>query len=316
MNDSDHLDTNDSVSAIQFNESLSAGAMIKAAREAAGLHVAALAVSMKVPVKKLEALESDRLDQLPDAVFVRALASSVCRTLKIDPTPVLLKLPQTNAPRLTSDRSGINAPFNPPSDQKHYSAASPANKPVVWLVVALLLAAFAILFLPDLTVNEKVDVVGPPQATVQMPVEVSAKPDLVKPMDVPVVPLTSQVEPQLAAPQQQTLESLPKVTASAQAPSALTAPSSPVTAPLPGAQLAQSAIVFKAKGDSWIEVLDASKAVQLRRIVSAGETVAVSGTLPLSVVIGRVDAVEVEVRGSKFGLSEIARDNVARFEVK
>ena len=54
------------------NEGKSAGAMIRAAREASGLHVAALAFSMKVPVKKLEALESDRLDLLLDSVFVRA----------------------------------------------------------------------------------------------------------------------------------------------------------------------------------------------------------------------------------------------------
>ena len=37
---------------------LTAGMMMRNAREAAGLHVAALAVSMKIPVKKLEALEA------------------------------------------------------------------------------------------------------------------------------------------------------------------------------------------------------------------------------------------------------------------
>ena len=79
---------------------VTAGTLLRRAREAAGLHVAALAVSLKVPVRKLEALESDRYDLLPDAVFVRALASSVCRTLKIDPQPVLDRLPQTAAPRL------------------------------------------------------------------------------------------------------------------------------------------------------------------------------------------------------------------------
>ena len=78
----------------------SAGALLRAARETAGLHVAALAVSMKVPVKKLEALEADRFDLLPDAVFVRALASSVCRNLKIDPAPILSRLPHQHVPRL------------------------------------------------------------------------------------------------------------------------------------------------------------------------------------------------------------------------
>ena len=60
---------------------LSAGTILCQAREAAGLHIAVLAVSLKVPVAKLEALETDRLDELPDAVFARALAASVCRQL-------------------------------------------------------------------------------------------------------------------------------------------------------------------------------------------------------------------------------------------
>ena len=79
----------------------SAGQLLREAREAQGLHVAALAVALKVPVKKLEALEADRLEELPDAVFVRALASSVCRALKIDPAPILEKLPQLNTRVLT-----------------------------------------------------------------------------------------------------------------------------------------------------------------------------------------------------------------------
>jgi cytoskeleton protein RodZ len=74
-----------------------AGAMLRAAREAAGLHVAALAVSLKIPVRRLEALEAERWDELPGAVFTRALAASVCRNLKIDPEPVLARLPA--APR-------------------------------------------------------------------------------------------------------------------------------------------------------------------------------------------------------------------------
>ena len=98
------------VDAVQ-NQELTAGGMMRMAREAAGLHVAALAVAMKIPVKKLEALESDRLDLLHDAVFVRALAASVCRALKMDPAPVLAKLPLTIAPRLSAVERGINAPF-------------------------------------------------------------------------------------------------------------------------------------------------------------------------------------------------------------
>ena len=78
----------------------SAGALLRAARERQGMHVAALAAAIKIPQRKLEALESDRLDELPDATFARALALTVCRALKIDPAPVLAVLPLAGAQAL------------------------------------------------------------------------------------------------------------------------------------------------------------------------------------------------------------------------
>src|SRR3989338_10209706 len=104
---------------LQDEPGVSAGSLIRQAREAAGLHIAALAVALKVPVKKLEALEADRLDLLPDAVFVRALAASVCRTLKIDAGPVLALLPQTGKPNLGQQSAPINAPFRSQIGRAH-----------------------------------------------------------------------------------------------------------------------------------------------------------------------------------------------------
>ena len=69
-----------------------AGAWLKNARQQRGLHIAALAVMLKVPQAKLEALEADRFDLLPDATFARALATAVCRALKVDSGPVLALL--------------------------------------------------------------------------------------------------------------------------------------------------------------------------------------------------------------------------------
>jgi cytoskeleton protein RodZ len=75
-------------------------------------------------------------------------------------------------------------------------------------------------------------------------------------------------------------------------------------------------VVFKAQALAWVEVVDAGGVVQVRRNMAAGETVGVSGVLPLSVVVGRSDTTQVQVRGQAFDLLSIARDNVARFEVK
>lgn len=135
---------------------LTAGSILRSAREAAGLHVAALAVAIKIPVKKLEALESDRLDLLHDAVFVRALAASVCRTLKIDPAPVLAKLPANALPKLSSDERGINTPFHPAGDKNGFSAPAFLTKPQAWLVFFLLTGVGLVLFFPVKEAREPV----------------------------------------------------------------------------------------------------------------------------------------------------------------
>ena len=60
---------------------MTAGDMLREAREAHGLHIDMVAAALKVPPQKLAALEADDIDSLPDPVFARALAASVCRAL-------------------------------------------------------------------------------------------------------------------------------------------------------------------------------------------------------------------------------------------
>lgn len=128
----------------------SAGELLRQAREDGGLHIAALAVALKVSVKKLEALEADRLDLLPDAVFVRAMASSVCRALKIDPAPVLDQLPKTAVPRLEVDGCGLNTPFQTSGDVSRVSILDQLSRPVVLTALALLVGALVLIFFPSM----------------------------------------------------------------------------------------------------------------------------------------------------------------------
>ena len=76
-------------------------------------------------------------------------------------------------------------------------------------------------------------------------------------------------------------------------------------------------VLTAARGESWITVSEAGGKVLLRRLVASGETVKLSGSLPLSVVVGRASNVDVLVRGKAFDLAPLARSGgVARFEVK
>src|SRR5665647_620633 len=139
----------------------SAGAMLRSAREAQGLHIAALAVALKVPVNKLEALETDRFDLLPDTVFVRALAASICRTLKIDPAPILESLPLTIAPGLKTDALGINAPFRMPGDGFGSSFLNQFSRPLMLAVLVFLTGAIVLFYFPF---TRPIEVASPPES--------------------------------------------------------------------------------------------------------------------------------------------------------
>jgi cytoskeleton protein RodZ len=297
---------------------VTAGQLLRQAREAAGLHVAALAVALKVPVRKLEALEEDRLDLLPDAVFVRALASSVCRTLKIDPQPVLDRLPQTAAPRLIQDHDGINTPFRAPSDGAGPSWFDQLSKPVYLAVFALLLAALVVILLPatqgDETAAAKSDMIAAP-----VPVVIPAAPV------EPPAPAAAPAEPAPAAAVASPAPAVPaapavqaKAAPVEKSPAAAAVPPAPVAAAAPATAVpaAGGLVVFRTKGPSWVEVTDAKGVVALRRLLSAGETAGASGALPLAVTVGSANSTEVQVRGQAYDLTPVSRDNVARFEVR
>ena len=283
----------------------SAGTLLRQAREAAGLHIGALSVSLKVPVKKLEALEADRLELLPDAVFARALASSVCRTLKIDPAPVLSRLPDQVMPRLQLESSTTDrASLHPPRALWRAPGLARLPRPVVVVAGLLLMGAVALFFLPSLT-----SVPAPGGADAPASVEASP-PAAASP--VPAAALVNPVPAGAGAP-----AALPALGSTPTTMAALSTPAAslPAPAPVPIANVA-ALVLFKAKGASWVEVTDASGTTQLRKILNPGEAVPVAGVLPLAVVVGRADAVDVQVRGQPFDLAALARDNVARFQVK
>lgn len=296
-------------SALAADGSLTAGAMLRGAREAAGLHVAALAVSMKIPVKKLEALEADKLDLLLDAVFVRALASSMCRALKIDPAPVLEKLPPSSLPKLHSAERSINAPFHVPGQNANLSVPAFLAKPGVLAVLALLLGVLILAVFPDISMRDHFS--ESERITTAAPV--ASKPEIVT---APPVELSVPVSSVVAATTQESAVLVPGVVKAQPVIAAVIGkPVINAVTSDAGGGLAK-VVLFRAKGPTWLEVTDANGGVQIRRTLSAGESVWASGVLPLSIVIGRADAVEVDVRGKAFSLTNIAKDNVARFEVK
>lgn len=305
---------------------MTAGALLRDAREAAGLHIAALAVALKVPVAKLEALEADNFSALPDMVFVRALASSVCRTLKIDPQAVLALLPQGEGPRLSAGDVGLNAPVKGFAGR---SSAAPfkgaGSRSFVWAVGLLLIGAALMMFLPRGLDADLSALLKQPETTTKIPmptgnvaqeisVAVGAEQRVpsAAPAPAPAAAAAAAAGVGVELPAGESIKpagiaSHPIVLPSVEA----SAPSSAPAADAPSGVLA-----FKARSESWIQVRDAAGALVLQRNLAPNELVSVSGVLPLAVVIGRADATEVFVRGKPYDIGPVSRENVARFEVK
>lgn len=292
---------------------------LREAREAAGLHIAALAAALKVPVRKLEALEAGRYGDLPDLTFARALASSACRHLKVDPAPVLEQIPQNPIPALAERDSAINAPFKGSSDAPAPNPLSWLSKPALLGAIVLLLAALVILFLPQSA--------QPPEA---VPVAAPAAP-----MAAPAAPIFQSSAPAAgdsAAPAPAAGSDTPPAAGDGGAPAAPAvepAPSlgpaaNPAATPAPGTQApasgttaAEGAVLrLEARQESWAEVTNGTGTVVLQRLLQPGERVEFSAAPPYAVLLGQAAGVQVTLRGRTFDAAAIARNNVARFEAR
>ncbi len=89
---------------------VSAGALLRQARQAPGGGAGGFGGDVKSAGRKLQALEDEDWQRLPDVVFLRALAQTICRTLHLEAAPVLALLPQQKVTAL-APQGGLNAPM-------------------------------------------------------------------------------------------------------------------------------------------------------------------------------------------------------------
>jgi cytoskeleton protein RodZ len=250
------------------------------------MHIAVLAASIKVAQRKLEALEADRYEELPDITFARALAQAVCRALKIDAEPVLSRLPQGGAGQaqgLVHVSGGLNAPFRDRPGREEPNDHALFRRPVFWATALVLLAAAVLALAPD-NLRQRLDTA---------PAEPAVADVTTTPAPLPQAP-ASEAAPAAAPPAQATSE--------AAAPQA--------AAPAPAA-------VLRATEPSWVEVRDAVGRVLLSRTLQPEESVDFGGALPLQLTIGNARATELRFRGQPVDLAPATgRDNVARLELK
>lgn len=268
---------------------LSAGAMLRAARQAQGLHVAALATQLKISPRKLEALEADRFEELQGATFVRALAQAACRALHVDPAPVLARLPSMEMSTLEQVSGGLNAPFREHGATRLSMDWLAASRTPLLVVAALLVGALVLWLAPP-----GFGLAGLLNASDDGATAVAAAPE------------ASSAD---AATTAQPLVTDP----SSAAPAATPAAAQQAT---DAAAASSIALQVLAREASWVEVTDATGRSLIARTLAAGEAVGLDGEFPLRVKIGNAAATELHLRGQLVNLAAATRDNIARLELK
>jgi cytoskeleton protein RodZ len=277
-----------------------AGAQLRAAREAAGWSQEAVAQQLKLAPRQVRAIEEDDYARLPGRTFVRGFVRNYARLLRLDPAQVLAALPRGDG---TSplDRPSLTAVSRPMVELPVASARR--NSWTRWLIPFALLAIVAAAGVYEFMRNAGV--------SRRPPAESAAPP-------VPATPSTALPNP-LAAAKPESAAPMAKSDGAQAAPSNTATPTTEPTAPTtttPSAAASDAPLLLTFKEKSWVEVKDGNGTALFMQTGAAGTTQTLSGTPPLDVNIGNAAGVSVTYRGQLIDIGPFTRANIARFILK
>ena len=272
---------------------LSAGGMLRHARESAGWSVDMVSQQLKLAPRQVQALEADDYAQLPGRTFVRGFMRNYARLLRLDADALLSALPESAAaPSL--DRPTLTPTARTMGDLPSESPAKPsaARWAIPLALIAIVAIALAYEFGRPLLERGKSELGSrmPPAKTTPAPAALSAPAT-----DSPATPAAAPAATPVA---QDNAQAEPPTTAATMAPGT------------------ETPLVFVFRGTSWIEVRDAKGTIVLSTMGYPGASHAVGGAFPLDIVLGNAEAVTVTMRGAVIDTSAYVKQNVAKFQVK
>jgi len=274
------------------------GAVLAAARQAAGLMPADVAGQLRISLRQLVAIEADRYEELPGAVFVRGFVRNYARLLNLDPAPLLHAL----EPAL-----GVEVPLR----AQQYAGSLPVHARhshirlwvglfVVLLLVVLGTAAYE-LWRGRSASQGVLPPVGESTPPPTPPVELRAPAVAMEP--VPLAPERVSQGPEAAAGTVVSAEA----SAAASIPAAATPPAATA--------LARGRVELVFVADSWVEVRDRDGVI-FSATGAANTTRTVDGTPPLTVTIGNASGVRITYNQKPIDVAANANRNIARLTLE
>lgn len=300
----------------------SPGDTLRVARQLAGLSQEDIAGKLKLSPRQIAAIETGDWSALPERTFTRGFMRNYARLVGVDPETLGLDQSPTQSANQLKPTPAAIGEIVQEVDRNGFSAAR-------WAVPALLIAALAVgvLFFqgqrwfgwdpskifstsatPSLksavaakaeSAAEKADV-SAPAVPAMSPASSGA---VIAPLGAATLP-DSAVAPAVAATDA-------AIIAAGAAPAASLVPQ-PSSALVPAKGEKRISLTFK--GKSWTEVR--SKGDVIFSETATPGTREFNGAVPLSFTVGNASSVTVNIDGKPFDMTELTRNDVARFRVE
>ena len=295
------------------------GALLREAREAAGYSLDEISNRTKISTGQLEALESETVRLLPEAVYVRAFIRDICRAIGADPAPIiaayaarygkpeparsLFSVRQSDVPRRQMKKA---VEFHPSSRRRG-----------LWVFIAFaVIVALAAMGWAGWGRGLVAKLSGESLEAVQVTQPENSAAALVRPRS------PSNAMPVTAAASESAKVILPPV-APAPSPEAAKPEAAKPAAPAPEAvppEAAPSAeegtVQIRAVGSSWVKLTDASGKVLMQGEFKGGNERSFTGKLPIRVVLGNSPVCAVTLNGKPVDLTAYSSGRVARFTLQ
>lgn len=263
------------------------GAMLRARRLALGLSQSDIANMVKLSARRIEALENERWEELPNGPFLRGFLRNVARALNLDAAALTEKvdasLTRSSSPDSIFAPQGVTHATLPrrsgPADDRRGGRTLVYGAFLFALIAALIAWSGTESF--DRTIAAAKGINQAPTTVAMAPTAPAASRIAVPDASVTTTP---------ASPDQ---------AAAGKAPS-------------PASALA---LLFHFNEESWVEVRSADGKVLLQRLNAAGSEQEVDGEAPFSLVVGNAKGVALKFRGQTVDLTPYTRDSVARLKL-
>lgn len=283
------------------------GARLRAAREALGMDSAAVANSLKLSKRQVEALEDGDWSKLPGHTFVRGFVRNYARVVQLDAATLLddLDAPPPVTPQLHLPRSTTTVLPQTGRAQKRDYAAVLAG---IVLISVAVVAYYVVP--PDFWQAQPKDAEPAESAERPAPLFPPASGEAASESTPPPAAEPVSASAPVAAPASAATAGAP-VAASVvtAAPAAQALPPSVAAAPGKGLKM-------KFAQPSWVEIRDRSGQIIFSQLNPTGSEREVEGQPPFVMVVGNAAHVTVTYQGRNIDLQPRSKDDVARVTVE